>query len=56
MKPVSCTLIINTASGYEMAPIECKSISEAVKLGRESYAFAYRIFVDGRIVRRGYCH
>ena len=56
MKRIKYTLIINCKNGYCLAPVECGSISEAVKKGNEGIGFAYRIFdMDGKIIRRGFC-
>jgi hypothetical protein len=56
MKAQECTLIVNTRNGYCFTPQKCKSISEAVKEGRNSCGFAYRVVVKGKgVVRRGFC-
>lgn len=56
MKAQKCTLIVNTRNGYCFTPVEFNSISKAVREGRESCGFAYRVIVKGKgVVRRGYC-
>ena len=54
MKPKKCKLILNTASGYCLTQ-NFNSIASAVRFAKESGFFAYRIFVDGRKVRSGFC-
>lgn len=56
MKAIPCILLINTASGYVMSPIRCNSIGEAVKEGKNGYGFAYRVIVNGKVVRKGLCN
>ena len=55
MKSQECTLIVNTANGYCLTPEKCSSISEAVRKGRESFGFAYRVFAGSKAIRSGYC-
>lgn len=55
MKSQECTLIVNTANGYCLTPEKCSSISEAVRKGRESFGFAYRVFAGSKVIRSGYC-
>lgn len=55
MKAIKCTLYINTRNGYEMKPIKCNSISEAVRIAHESWGFYYRVLVDEEVVRKGFC-
>ena len=52
-KAKECVVICNTKWGYCMTPIKCKSINEAVRYAK-STAMAYRIFVDGKLVRSGW--
>lgn len=54
MKPKKCTLIINTSYGYCVTN-NFQSIAAAVRFAKESGLFAYRVFVNGRKVRSGYC-
>lgn len=54
MKPKKCKLILNTASGYCLTQ-HFESIASALRFAKESGFFAYRIFVDGKLVRRGFC-
>ena len=55
MKGQNCTLIVNSRNGYCFTPEKHPSISSAIKSEKESFGFAYRIFVDGKCVRRGFC-
>lgn len=48
-----CTLICNTKIGYCLQPIECQSIAAAIRYAKE-LDLAYRIFIDGKCVRRGW--
>ena len=52
-KAKRCTVICNTRNGYCISPYECKSISEAIRYAKE-LDLAYRIFVDGKLVRSGW--
>lgn len=52
-KAIPCTVICNTKYGYCLTPVECKSISEAVRYAKD-LDMAYRIFVNGKCVRRGW--
>jgi hypothetical protein len=54
-KSVECTLIVNTSNGHNCQPIKCKSIASAVRIGKSSCGFAYRVFVGNKVVRSGYC-
>lgn len=60
MKAKPCTLVVNTAHGYIFTPVECASISEAHRRGKNWLGFAYRIFVNDESgktrVIRGYCN
>ena len=55
MKAIPNTLVVNTRSGYCLTPERCGSIAEAVRKAKESCGFAYRIFVNNRVVKSGYC-
>ena len=55
MKAQKCTLIVNTRNGYCLTPEEHSSIKEAARAAKESFGFAYRIFVNGKNIRSGYC-
>ena len=48
-----CTLVLNTRWGYCLAPMDCESISSAVRIAKES-GMAYRVFVGGKCVKRGW--
>lgn len=54
-KGKECFLIINTASGYCLPTTKHPSISDAVRTAKESFGFAYRIFIDGKVVKSGFC-
>lgn len=54
-KSQECTLVVNTANGHICQPLKCKSIASAYRIGKESCGFAFRIFVDGKCVKRGFC-
>lgn len=56
MKAQQCKLVVNSRWGYIFTPITCKSINEAVRMGKESMGFAYRVFVGTKVVRSGYCN
>lgn len=53
MKAMPCEIIFNTAWGYCLTPIKCKSIAEAKRKAVE-YGMAYRIIVGGAVVARGW--
>ena len=50
-----CRLVMNGhRTGYIFTPIECRSVSEALKIARES-GFPYRIFdMSGKLIRQGW--
>ena len=52
-KAIPCTVICNTRNGYCLTPKECASISEAIKYAKET-KLAYRIFVDNKVIKRGW--
>lgn len=54
-KAKECKLIINTANGYCFPTETHPSISSAVRSAKESFGFAYRIFIDGKVVKSGFC-
>ncbi len=54
-KGIECTCVVNTRNGYCLTPKKCKSISEAIAWAKDSFGFAYRIFVGNKVVRSGYC-
>ena len=53
MKAIPCTVICNTTYGYCMTPKKCKSIREALAYARDM-AMPYRIYANGKLVRRGW--
>ena len=53
MKGKKCTLILNTRWGYCLSPMQCGSISEALREARES-GMAYRIFINGKLYKSGW--
>jgi hypothetical protein len=55
MKAKQCTLVVNDKWGYCFTEVKCKSINEAVRIGKEYMGFAYRVFVGTKVVRSGYC-
>lgn len=56
MKAQECILVVNARNGYIFTPIKCKSINEAVRMGKEAFGFYYRVMVKGKgCVRWGYC-
>ena len=55
MKPIECDVVVNTRYGHIYQPYHAKSIAEGVRWAKESGGFAYRILVDGKVVRRGFC-
>ena len=52
-KAKECTIILNTRWGYCMQPVKCKSIAEAIRYAKEM-EMAYRIFIDGKLVKKGW--
>lgn len=56
MKGKKCTLVVNTKNGYCFTPTSHNSINDAVKCGKSSFGFAYRIFDENnKLIKRGYC-
>lgn len=53
-KPIPCKVICNTQWGYCMTPREFPSLRQGIKYGRESGLFAYRVFVNDKVVYRGF--
>lgn len=54
-KPIECVVVVNTRWGHVCQPYHAKSIAEGVRWARESGGFVYRVFVNGKVVRRGFC-
>ena len=54
MKPIKCQLLCNNRWGYCATPMDFPSIRKAVEYGRNSPWFAYRVVVNGKVVRRGF--
>lgn len=52
-KAKKCTLIENTPWGYVCQPLEFPSIRQALNYAKNSN-MAYRIFVDGKLVKSGW--
>ena len=52
-KSIPCTIICNTINGYCLTPKKCKSIREAIRYAKEM-ELAYRIFVDGKLIKSGW--
>lgn len=55
MKAKKCKMVFNSRWGHISAPMEFPSISAGLKFAKESGWFAYRVYVDGKLVRRGFC-
>ena len=55
MKAKKCKVLFNTKWGYVATPMEFPSIHKAVEYAKDSGWFAYRVVVDGKVVRRGFC-
>lgn len=55
MKAKKCVVVVNTRGGHFCVPCEAESISKGVKHGKAAAGFAYRVFVDGKVVRSGFC-
>ncbi len=54
MKAIPCKIVFDTQWGHTTQPIECKSISEALRLAKDTGEI-YRIFSkDGKLLRRGW--
>ena len=53
MKGKKCEIVFNTRWGYTMQPIACKSISEAIRLAKQT-EMAYRIKVKGKTIKSGW--
>ena len=52
-KAKECVVICNTKLGYCITPYKCKSIAEAIRYAKD-LEMAYRIFVDGKLVKSGW--
>lgn len=52
-KAKPCEIVFNTKWGYCMTPIECKSITEAIRIAKEE-GMAFRLFVGGKCVKSGW--
>ena len=55
-KSIPCKVVCNSRYGTISAPIDFPSIAAGVRWAKESGWFSYRIFANGKIVRRGYCN
>lgn len=55
MKTKECMLAINTRNGHICAQRHFDSIADAVRYAKDSGGFYYRVFVDGKVVRKGFC-
>lgn len=56
MKAKKCKIVFTARWGYIPAPMEFPSISAGLKFAKESGWFAYLVYVDGKLVRRGFCN
>lgn len=52
---IPCRVLLNGKNGYTATPLEAGSIAEGLRLAKGSGWFRYRIVVDGKIVRAGFC-
>lgn len=54
MKAKKCKALFNNRWGACATPMEFPSIRKAVEYAKDSGWFAYRVVVDGKVVRRGH--
>lgn len=54
-KSTPCKVVFNGRNGYVATPLDAPSIAAGVRMAKGSGWFRYRIFVDGRVVRQGFC-
>jgi hypothetical protein len=50
-----CKVVLTGRNGYVATPVDAPSIAEGMRIAKSSGWFRYRIFVDGRVVRQGFC-
>lgn len=50
-----CKMILNTRMGQCSEPLIFSSISAAIRFAKGSGYFRYRIFVEGKLWKQGYC-
>ena len=55
-KSIPCKVVCNSRYGTISTPIDFPSIAAGVRWAKESGWFYYNIFVNGKIVRRGFCN
>ena len=55
MKPKACMLDLFTRYGRACEQMHFDSIASAVRFAKESFAFTYKVYVDGKVVRKGFC-
>ena len=55
-KSIPCKVVCNSRYGTISHTIDFPSIAAGVRWAKESGWFSYCIFVNGKIVRRGYCN
>ena len=55
-KPIPCKVVCNNRWGHIATPVDFPSIAAGVRWAKESGWYCYRIFANGKIVRRGYCN
>ena len=52
-KSIPCVIICNTRNGYCLTPKKCTSIRQAMEYAK-SLKLAYRIFVNNKLVKKGW--
>ena len=55
MAPKNCMLGLFTELGHACVQQHFESIAGAVRFAKESGCFSYKVFVDGKVVRQGFC-
>ena len=55
MKAKKCMLGLYTGNGHVRVQQHFNSIASAVRFAHESGLLAYKVFVDGKVVRKGFC-
>lgn len=58
-KAIPCKLVVITSNGHICHAIDCNSISEAVKAGKESWGFTYKVYDNSgsvaNLLKQGFC-
>lgn len=55
MAPKKCMLGLFTRYGHACVQQHFDSIASAVRFAKESGCFTYKVWVDCKVVRQGYC-